>query len=87
MTTLPPPGVDKYPEDSIEKKVYNMVEELGEYIPVENDKNRLAFCLYKYVHGEGDEPKVLVHSAKINVAKISKEELAEKLEAGLNKIK
>lgn len=87
MTTLPPPGVDKYPEDSTEKKVYNLVEELGEYIPVENDKNRLAFCLYKYVNGEGDEPKVLVYSAKIRVANISKEELAEKIEAGLNKIK
>lgn len=87
MTTLPPPGVEKYPEDSIEKKVYNLVEELGEFIPVENDKNRLAFCLYKYVNGEGDEPKVLVHSAKIHVANISKEELADKLVAGLDKIK
>lgn len=87
MTTLPPPKVKKAPEDSIESKVYSMVENYKEYIPITNDRNRLAFCLVKFLKGEGDEPRVTLKTAKINVEKISANDLAKKLDEELAKIK
>ncbi|HMN48895.1 MAG TPA: hypothetical protein PKD67_07170 [Ignavibacteriaceae bacterium] len=87
MTTLPPPKVKKAPEDSLESKVYSMIENYKEYIPITNDRNRLAFCLVKYLSGEGDEPKITLKTAKINVEKISANDLAKKLDEELLKIK
>jgi hypothetical protein len=87
MATLPPPGVQKFPDDSLEKQVYNIVEKFSRHLPVENDRNRLGFNLYKYVKGEGDHPKILVRSTKIKVEGISLEELAEKISAEVEKIK
>ncbi len=87
MTTLPPPKVKKAPADSVESKVYSMVENYKEYIPIMNDRNRLSFCLVKYLNGEGDEPKITLKSAKINFEKISLEDLAKKLDQELAKIK
>jgi len=86
MTTLTPPGTMEFPENSIEKKVYNIVEQFGNYIPITNDKNRLGFCLYKFMKGEGDAPKVLLRSAKIKVVGISLDELAEKIDSELKKV-
>ena len=86
MTTLPPPGTIKFPEASLEKKVYNIVEQFAEYIPVTNDKNRLGYCLFKFVKGEGDPPKVALRSAKIKVVGITIDELAEKLDVELKKV-
>lgn len=87
MTTLPPPKVKKAPEDSLESKVYSMVENYKEFIPITNDRNRLAFCLVKFLNGEGDEPKTTLKNAKINFEKISLEDLAKKLDQELAKIK
>lgn len=87
MTTLPPPKVKKAPEDSLESKVYSMVESFKEYIPITNDRNRLSYCLLKYLNGEGDAPKILLKTSKINYDGISKEELAKKLDEELSKIK
>mgnify|MGYP003416948424 FL=1 len=87
MTTLPPPKVKKAPEDSLESKVYTMVESFKEYIPTPNDRNRLSYCLFKYLNGEGDAPKILLKTSKINYEGISKEELAKKLDEELIKIK
>lgn len=87
MTTLPPPKVKKAPEDSLESKVYAMVETFKEYIPTPNDRNRLSYCLFKYLNGEGDAPKILLKTSKINFEGISKEELAKKLDEELLKIK
>jgi hypothetical protein len=86
MTSLPAPGVKEYPENSIEKKCYSIAEMFKEYIPIMNDRNRLAFCLYKFVKGEGDKPEVLVNSTKIKIVGIAKEELAKKLTEELGKI-
>ena len=36
MTTLPPPKVKKAAEDSLESKIYTMVENYKEYIPTPN---------------------------------------------------
>jgi hypothetical protein len=75
MTTLPPPGVKEFPADSLEKKIYSIVESFAEFMPVQNDRYRLGYCLFKYVNGEGDEPKIALKS-----------ELAEKINSELNKI-
>ena len=87
MTTLPPAGVSPFPEDSLEKQVYRIVEKFSENIPIPNDRNRLGFCLYKFMKGEGDEPGILVKSTKIKITGLSYEELAGKLDAELKKIK
>lgn len=87
MTTLPPPKVKKAAEDSLESKIYTMVENYKEYIPTPNDRNRLSFCLVKFVNGEGDEPKITLKNAKIGIAGISVTDLAKKLDDELNKIK
>jgi hypothetical protein len=86
MTTLPPPGTIKFPEASLEKKVYNIVEKFSEHIPITNDKNRLGYCLFKFVKGEGDPPKVALRSAKIKVKGISIDELAIKIDSELKKV-
>jgi len=79
MTTLPPPSVNPTPEQSIEKKVYDIVDKFKEHLPVVNDRYRLGFTLYKFVKGEGDPPEVLVKSTKIKLHGISEAEFAKKL--------
>jgi hypothetical protein len=86
MTTLPPPGVKEFPADSLEKKIYSIVESFAEFMPVQNDRYRLGYCLFKYVNGEGDEPKIALKSAKIRVEGIAVAELAKKIDAELKKI-
>jgi hypothetical protein len=86
MSTLSQPGTIEFPESSIEKKVYNIVELFSSNIPITNDKNRLGFGLYKFMKGEGDPPKVLLRSAKIKVVGIRLDELAEKIDTELKKI-
>ena len=79
MTTLPSPGTREFPESSLEKKIYNLVESFAENIPITNDRSRLGFALYKYLKGEGDSPQVLVKSLKIRITGISEEDLAGKI--------
>ncbi|MCH7972850.1 MAG: hypothetical protein IIB07_10495 [Bacteroidetes bacterium] len=64
---------------TIERQVYTIVDEFKDNIPLPNDRNRLAFCLYKYVKGEGDSPEILVKTTKIKIKGISEKELGEKL--------
>ena len=86
MTTLPPPNTKEFPKSSTEKKVYNIVELFSEYLPITNDRNRLAFGLYKFLSGEGDPPEVLVRSTKLKVEGITLDELAKNINEELNKI-
>lgn len=86
MTTLTPPGTIEFPQTSLEKKVYSIVESFGEHIPITNDKNRLGYCLFKYMNKEGDPPAVALRSAKIKVVGISIDELAQKIDAELKKV-
>jgi len=86
MTTLPPPATKVFPESSIEKKCYNIVEMFKENIPIMNDRNRLGFNLYKFMTGEGDSPEILVKSTKIKIEGLTKEELAKRLAEELAKI-
>lgn len=87
MTTLPPSATKPFPEDSVEKQVYNIVDKFKENIPVDNDRNRLGYCLYKYVMGEGDNPDILVKSTKIKIVGMSDKELAGKLNDELKNVK
>lgn len=86
MTTLPPPAVKKFPENSLEKQCYNITEMFKENIPIMNDRNRLGYCLFKYMRGEGDAPEVLMVSTKIKIEGISKTDLAKKITDELKKI-
>ena len=86
MSTLPPPSTKKFPEDSLESKVYKIVEELKEYLPVLNDRNRLGFSLYLYMKGEGDKPEVLIKNLKLTVNNISEDELVQKINNELQRI-
>ncbi len=86
MTTLNPPSTNKFPEDSLESKVYGVVEKFNEYIPIVNDRNRLGFNLYKFMKGEGDSPEILVKTSKLKIEGISPEELAKKIKEELDKI-
>ena len=72
---------------TIEKQVYAIVDEFKDHIPVPNDRNRLAFCLYKYVNGEGDSPEILVKSTKIKIQGISEIELGLKLKEKVSAVK
>ena len=87
MGTLPPPATRKFPDDSIEKKVYNVVDKFREYLPIENDRSRLGYALYKYLTGEGDEPSITLKSTKVKIEGISLPELAKKISTEMDKIK
>jgi hypothetical protein len=87
MGTLPPPATKLFPEDSLERKVYNTVDKFREYLPIENDRNRLGYALFKYVTGEGDEPFITLKSAKVKIEGISLLELAKKINVEIDKIK
>lgn len=87
MTTLPPPNMKPAPSDSIEKKVYDIVEKFKDNIPVTNDRYRLAYNLIKYLQGEADIPEILLKSTKVEISDISAVDLAMKLNEELDKIK
>ncbi len=87
MSTKPAFQTKLHPDSSIEKKAYTLVESLKEFMPVENDRNRLGYGLVKYLNGEGDAPEVLLQSAKIQFEGIEYSDLAKKLSVGLKKIK
>ncbi len=86
MTTLPPAGVKKFPEDSLENKVYSIVESFKENIPIMNDRYRLGYNLYKFVTGEGDPPEISVKNSKLHLENITEAELATKISEKLKEI-
>lgn len=87
MATLAPSPVKKFPDDSIEKKVYSMVDSLENNIPLMNDRNRLSFALLNYLRGEGDPPDITVRNNKLTLENITLKELAKVLETKLAEIK
>ena len=86
MSTLPAPGTSNFPADSIEKQVYTIIENLSDYLPVMNDRNRLGYALFKYMQGEGDSPFITLKNAKVKIQGIELEDLAKKISAELDKI-
>ena len=87
MSTLPPSKIKEFPEDSLEKKVYSMVNSFEEYIPIMNHRNRLAFSILNYLRGEGDPPFITVRNNKLTLQNITQAELAKKIEEKLKEIK
>jgi hypothetical protein len=45
MTTKPPAEIKIFSEDNLVKQIYTTIDELKEIIPIENDRDRLSFCL------------------------------------------
>lgn len=86
MSSSKPPDLKKFPDDSIEKQVYKIVENYSQHLPIVNDRNRLGFSLYKYIMGQGDSPLTTLRNAKVKVVGISVEELAGKISAEIAKI-
>ncbi len=76
MTTGNAPGIKEFKQNSLEKKCYALAEELSQFLPVRNDRYRLAYNLVKFKSGEGDAPEIIIKTNKFTVAEISKEELA-----------
>jgi len=87
MTTLAPPATNNFPDDSLEKQVYNIVEKYSENIPIPNDRNRLSFNLYRFMTGEGDPPEISVKTSKLKLEGLTEKELSAKLSEELNNIK
>lgn len=87
MSTLAAPEVKAFGAETVERKAYDIVEALSQYIPIPNDRNRLGFCLYKYMTGQGDAPEVLVKTAKIKITGIPAAELAKKISASIESAK
>lgn len=87
MTSLPPAPTKEFSEDTLEKKVYAIVESFKENIPIVNDRNRLGYSLYKFMTGEGDPPEVSVRNAKLKLESISEKDLAKQIDEKLKTIK
>jgi hypothetical protein len=87
MTSLAAPLTKQYPDDSLEKKAYDIAEKCKDYLPIVNDRNRLGFNLYRYLKGEGDTPEVIVRTARFTLSRITKDELAAKLNEEIAKLK
>ncbi len=87
MTTLPESPVQKAPADSLESQIYALVDRYKEHIPITNDRNRLAFSLYKSLTGEGDDEFTVVRENKLTLQGITEKELAAKLAEEIKNIK
>lgn len=52
MTTKKPADVEYFSDDNPVKRIYTGIDELKDVIPVDNDRNRLSFCLNLYINKE-----------------------------------
>ena len=75
MTTKPPAQVQEADPNSPLKKIYSMVEEFKDIIPVMNERYRLAFCLNKYYNDEAGSIHEALVSTKPESCKIDMKEL------------
>jgi hypothetical protein len=87
MTTLPGPKTVDFPENSLEKQVYSVAEDLKEYLPVPNDRNRLGYMLFKFFNKQGDGPEIIIKSGKFTIEGISKDNLISLLSEKIKSVK
>ncbi|GBD89438.1 hypothetical protein BMS3Abin04_00143 [bacterium BMS3Abin04] len=87
MTSLPPAPTKSFSEDTLEKKIYSIVESFKDNIPIVNDRNRLGYSLYKFMTGEGDPPEVSIKNTKLKLENINEKDLAEQIDKKLKAIK
>jgi len=81
MATLTPPEVQPANPASKEKQIYTLVESFSEFLPIPNDRSRLAYCLLT----APDPVLITIKTNKLTIKGISEEELAKKIEAALPK--
>ncbi len=78
--------VEKSDVNSLEAKVYNIVNSLEEFLPIPNDRNRLSYDLIKQKRGEGDPTLIVLKKNKLTIKSISLESLTQKIDEQLAKI-
>jgi hypothetical protein len=86
MTTLPPAHVQKFLEETLESKVYAVAEEMKEFMPLDNDRNRLGFNLFKKFKGEGDDVATIFRTNKFHIQGINKKDLIKLIEEKISNI-
>ncbi|MFH0733279.1 MAG: hypothetical protein V1773_03425 [bacterium] len=86
MTTLPPSKINKFNENTIERKSYDLAESFSKYLPIANHRNRLGFNIYKNLTGQGDSAEMIIKTGKYKLEGIEKTELINLLEAELAKL-
>jgi predicted transcriptional regulator YheO len=75
MTTKAPAEVNYFDADSQIKKLYAAIDELKETITVDNDRNRLSFCLNLYFQKEIESVYEAIVQAKPTSSKVDFKEL------------
>ncbi|HEY5123529.1 MAG TPA: hypothetical protein VIL99_18620 [Ignavibacteria bacterium] len=79
MTTKPPSEINYASEDSLVKKIYSVVDELKEIIPVDNERYRLGFCLNMYMDNEITDFMDAIDQADPRSSKMDYPELGKKI--------
>jgi len=80
MSTLPPPIEKKFEPETLESKIYTLIENYSEYIPIKNDRLRLSFYLFNFLEGHGDPPDKSLFYSKIKINKIEQNNLIKLIE-------
>lgn len=75
MTTKAPAEVNYFDADSQIKKLYSAIDELKETITVDNERNRLSFCLNLYLQKEVSSIYEAIVQAKPSSSKVDFKEL------------
>jgi hypothetical protein len=86
MTTKPPPKIKEENVSEPVKKIYSMIHELKEIIPIMNERYRLGYCLFKYYNGEAVSISEALSSANPESCTISREELERLISEKYNKL-
>jgi len=86
MTTKTPPSVKQAGSDEPVKKIYEMVEEFKDVIPITNERYRLAYCVNKFFNGESNSLKESLTSANPESCTIERNDLLKQLTDKYNKL-
>lgn len=86
MTTKTPASVKEANPDEPVKKIYSMVEEFKDVIPITNERYRLAYCVNKFYNGETNTLKEALVSANPESCTIDRGELLNQLTEKYNKL-
>ncbi|HPS65590.1 MAG TPA: hypothetical protein PK447_08450 [Ignavibacteria bacterium] len=85
MTTKPASEIKEFGDDEQIKKIYTSVDELKEFIPKGNERNRLGYTINLYFEGEIstllkaiDQSKVLSTIEYAELEKLLRKKLQEK---------
>ncbi|TRZ51157.1 hypothetical protein D4R99_04780 [bacterium] len=79
MTTKPPAEVKPADENSLIKKIYTIIDEFKEFIPVDNDRNRLSFTLNLFFSKEIDSVENAIIQAQPRSSTLMYTELTKKI--------